>query len=497
MREMSNKMKIKLIIFYLMLFVLNLWAFQPQEADFVSNYQYRLYISWLTKTGVSTQAAAGFSQDKVVKIFTYKDKQIIVEYPWENHKITKQLQKLEINLKIRSDFTIDEYLHYTENLVYRLNSSDKQFAADFLNDKIVFRYNQKEGNIAFDEFWRIYSKTVIIPDDIEIISSEKFGFRVPFLDDYFEILFSTDIDLEKLSAELSKKESKTKDALEFLEEAKPKEKKPVEEIEPTKTMPKEKERINDNISPKNKIELPIENNFDNKIYNLPIADFIRKAHNVRQSKELLNNKIDDVAAFLKKQFPQCEQQQIDDLFYLKRGKFLDFNGDIFVQKEITDDCINILPYYDYQLENSKLILPNGEEVDVSDLSMEEIDAIAKSILQLIYSHRAIGTKLINFLLIHDDVPTTLIVHSDERELYNIYSYANLLLMLSKYWENSQVYFNLHEVKKVNGKIELVGYLVADDNSGKYDLAEIWFRLDEDYRLDLIMMMLYQQLEIEN
>jgi hypothetical protein len=474
-----------------MFFVSILWAFQPQEADFVSNYQYRLYKSWLTKTDVSTQVAAGFSQEKVVKIFTYNDKQIIVEYIWENHKIIKQLQKLKINLKIRSDFTIDKYIHYAENLVYRLNSNDKQFAADFLNDEVLFRYNQKEGIAALDDFWNKYSKMVIAPDDIEIISSGEFGFRIPFFDDSFEIFFSTDIDLEKLSDELSIKESRISKTQEKVG-IQPKEDTLLEKIKL-----KEKLQTDSVISKKNNITLITENHFDSDIYDLPIAEFIRKAHNVRQSKELLNNKIADVEAFLKQQFPQSKLQKIDELFYLKRGTFMEFNGDIFVQKEIKEDCINILPYYDYQLKNSKLVLPNKEEIDVSDLNMEEIDAIGNSILQLIYSHRALGTKLINFLIIHDEVPTTLIVRSDERELYEIYSYANLLLMLSKYWQNSQVYFNLNEVKKVNGKIELVGYLVANDDSGKYDMAEIWFRLDKDYKLDLIMMMLYQQLEIEN
>jgi hypothetical protein len=93
-------------------------------------------------------------------------------------------------------------------------------------------------------------------------------------------------------------------------------------------------------------------------------------------------------------------------------------------------------------------------------------------------------------LVHDAVETTLVVKGETREIYDIYSYANLLLMLNKYWEDRIVYFNLQDVKKVNGYIEFKGMLIADSPESKtFDMAEIRFHLDNEYKIDLAMMFL--------
>jgi len=488
-------MKIKLIIFFTVIAGLNLWAFQPQKEDFVSDYQYSLYRSWLTKTHISVQVAAGFSQERVVKIFNYEGEQLIVEYPWEDHKIIAQLQKLEIGFDMRSDFSLNEYLVFAEKLIYRLNSNDKKYAVDLLSDEIEFIYAGLTGKIALDKFWSQYHSFVILPGALEIISEDKFGFKIPFNDDELTILFSTDIDLGKLAVELTAKEK----MMEPEPQKSSKGKVEIVAAEVTKneviiaprkeaTTPKDDSLVGEPIFVRN-IQAS-----DKNLYNLPLVDFIRKAYNIRQSKELLNNKVKDVGAFLDDQFPQAKHRTIDDVYYIQRGSYHDVGGDVFVQNEQADDSVNILPFPDYEFKNNHLILPNNEKIDLSALDSEEIDKIAAALPQLVYLHRALGTKLVNFLMIHDDVPTTLIVHSDKRELYEIYSYANLLLMLSEYWEDYEVYFKLNEVKKVNGKIELVGYLIAANDTDKYDMAEIWFCLDEDCRFDLIMMMLYPQLQ---
>jgi len=101
----------------------------------------------------------------------------------------------------------------------------------------------------------------------------------------------------------------------------------------------------------------------------------------------------------------------------------------------------------------------------------------------------------NFLLAEDEVSTTLVVKEDQKKIYDIYSYENLLLMLSKYWSDRTLYFSILEVKKVNNFIEFKSYLVArEPETGKYDLAEINFLLDENYKIDLIMMFLNPDLK---
>jgi len=129
-------------------------------------------------------------------------------------------------------------------------------------------------------------------------------------------------------------------------------------------------------------------------------------------------------------------------------------------------------------------------VDTSHLSRTEIESIAPFLSQLMYEHRAIGTKLFNFLLINDTVPSTLVLKEKTKKLYEFHSYSSLLKLLNNYWQGKKVYFNINDVKKVNGFIEFKTYLVAyDRNSGKKDMAEIRFQLSKDYKMKYIMMFL--------
>ena len=96
----------------------------------------------------------------------------------------------------------------------------------------------------------------------------------------------------------------------------------------------------------------------------------------------------------------------------------------------------------------------------------------------------------NFLLIHDEVASTLVVYSDERELYEIDSYSDILLLLNKYWQDRTVYFGIESIKKINGTIEFKGFLVARAENGSCDLAEIFFHVSKEYMIDLIMVILH-------
>jgi len=475
---MSNKMKINIIFFLAISIVVSLEAFQPQKKDFVSDYQYSLYRSWLNKTEADIQKSAGFSQAKIIKTFQINQQEVIVEYPWENHLITQQRQKLQVNFSVSAELDLKPYLHYAESFIYRLNSSDPQFARDLLSPEIELEYNQQKATAALEALWQKYHDQVIIPQPITIIAQERLGLQIPLEDEQLILWFATDIDLSQQIRALKSLETAAEISL--------------EELQANESKLRNQAWITAEQAPEiSSLRKP---ELSDELYDLPLADFVRRAYKIRQSKELLNNKISDVENFLQQQYPQVEISQIDDIYYLAKGKYKDFGGDIFVEFQQETDGILLLPFLDYRLQGKKMILPNNEELDLAALSREEVSQVAAAIPQLLYAHRALDSRLINFLMIHDDIPTTLIVHTEKRELYEVYSYANLLLMLSKYWQQEQIYFSLHEIKKVNGKIELVGYLIAKDGSKElYDMAEIWFRLDVDFRIDLVMMMLYPEL----
>lgn len=505
-------MRINVIFFLILLIGINLWGFEPTAKDFVSNYQYELYKSWLTKMDVDVRSTAGFSNDKVIKIFSYDNKNIIVEYPWENHLIVEQREKLELSFSINTDFNIKQYLHYAESFTYRLNCEDIRFIQDFLTTDIQFEYHGKIDKLAIELFWKNNTKP-ILPKAVTIISEKRFGFKIPFDNDEFTIWFAEDINLEGQYKTIKDKEKSAiisqKKTEESPLEKKTSPKKIIREIPKithtekkvdTKSIPSPvkiiQESTKQNKSKISKFPRLKNETLSSNIYKLPLAEFVKKAYKTRQSKELLHNKISNIEKFIRDEYPQNEISRIDNIYHIQKGKFNNaFGGDIFVKSRQETDCIYIDSWNDYKIKEDYLILPNKEKISLSALNDNEIDKIAPAIPHLIYAHRVLDSRLSNFLMIHDDVNTTLIVHAQKREIYNIYSYANLMLMLNKYWGERELYFSISEIKKVNGNIELIGYLVANDKQTEfYDMAEIWFRLDEDFRIDLIMMMLYPELK---
>ncbi len=171
------------------------------------------------------------------------------------------------------------------------------------------------------------------------------------------------------------------------------------------------------------------------------------------------------------------------------------DGDIAIKVEISEDMIDIFPQNNWELDEKTFKL-GSDKIDLSSLSETEISNIANYLPHLIYEHRSLGSKLLNFLLIHDEVPSTLIVYSDIRELYETDSYSDILLLLNKYWQGRTIYFGIDSVKKVNGTLEFKGFLVARSQNDSNDLAEIYFHISREYMIDLIMIILHPEQEIK-
>jgi hypothetical protein len=224
---------------------------------------------------------------------------------------------------------------------------------------------------------------------------------------------------------------------------------------------------------------------------LSLKEYINKNWDKKQSRELLNNKIKNAMIFLQNEFPEHDTYKEDNIYYLTNQPYDRFYCSIYLDVFHNHDGIEISPYENFEIRNKNLVFSDGESIDLSNLSSTEIEKISPFLPHLIYEHRAVGTRLLNFLLIHDDVPTTLVLRTDERELFEIDSYAELLLLLSNYWSDRNIYFSLTEVKKINNYIEFKGILVAEDpGQEKHDMAEIRFHLSKNYNIDLIMMVLH-------
>ncbi|NQV18261.1 MAG: hypothetical protein HQ534_06945 [Armatimonadetes bacterium] len=470
---MSNKIKVKFWIIFLLIFSGAVFAFDPSVEDFIDKYQYDLYKSWMKKEEFPSHIKALFQKDNISK--TFKDSinnDIDVEYDWQNWKIFNQRENLSRFRKIEDKEFVKCWKNL-ESFIYRFNCSDSTFSQHFMETteiKLVFMNVAGEKALGLlRDIWKEHRITILSVE--HIFADNYITFKI-FDEKENEIIISFPADFEVIQRLMKK---------EFTEEPS----KLVKKL-PPKLFPKKP------ILPSNQ-EIEEEKR---DLLKLNLSQFIAKYYKFEQSREILNNKIKDVLGFFKSEFPNHKVEFEDEKFDLTTNPFqTNIFSDLFIEVSASDDGIVFLPSLEYELGNKIFKMKNEECIDLSKLSDFEIEKISPFLPQLIYQHRAVGSRLLNFLLAADEVSTTLVVKEEQKKIYDIYSYENLLLMLSKYWSDRTLYFSILEVKKVNNFIEFKSYLVArEPETGNYDLAEINFLLDENYKIDLIMMFLNPDLK---
>ena len=456
---MSNKF-IKLLIMVIFVFIIiNLYGFEPKATDFINSYQYKLYRSWFSLEKLDGDLPAGFTSEKVVRSFKDKNgREINVEYDWQNWKINSQREIIPLAFYIDDEQKINSYINFIESFIYRLNCNNKMFINDLVDhDKIIIEYKNLIGEKALESMWEDRPIPRLKLQPVELITNaDTLGFKfISSKMNDFKILFPQVFNISEIISGIRKRESaKSKDA--FLPIIEPKKKK---EIKP-------------------------------QIKDLSLAEYIRNYFETPPRRELLHNKVKSIHNFLTQEFPNHSISNQKNIWHLQIDKFEDkLDGDISLKVEVGEDMIDIFPLNNLEL-NGKTMKLGSDNIDMSSLSEAEISVIVNYIPQLIYEHRSIGSKLMNFLLIHDEVASTLIVYSDERELYETDSYSDILLLLNKYWQDRTVYFGIESIKKINGTIEFKGFLVAKSHTGSCDLAEIFFHVSKEYMIDLIMVILH-------
>ena len=455
---MSNKFNKLLIMVIFVFIIINLYGFEPKATDFINSYQYRLYQSWLETEKLDGDFPAGFTNEKVVRSFKDKNgNEINVEYDWKNWKIGSQREIIPFTFYIDDEQKINSYINYLERFIYRLNCNDKMFITDLVDhDKIILEYKGLTGGKALDLIWEDRPIPRIKLQPVELIANAdtlRFKFISAKMDE-FQISFPQVYNINEIISEIRERESaESKD------------------ISPPIIEPEKKE-----IKP--------------LIEDITLAEYIRNYFETPPRRELLHNKVKNIHNFLAQEFPNHSISNEQNLWHLEIDKFEDkLDGDISLEVEIGEDMVDIFPLNDLELNGKKMKL-GSDNIDMLSLSEAEISVIANYIPQLVYEHRAIGSKLMNFLLIHDEVASTLVVYSDMRELYETDSYSDILLLLNKYWQDRTVYFGIDSIKKVNGTIEFKGFLIARTETGSCDIAEIFFHVSKEYMIDLIMMILH-------
>jgi hypothetical protein len=455
---MSIKMKKYFFLILLLLSAILLKAYEPEKKDFLNSYQFKLYRSWLEKSGCNADAPTAFQATKIVKLFTIQGKEVKVEYDWQDFKITNQRETIsgfEYSLPA-------EIIVFLGSFLYRFNCADSSFVRDFLSiTGTGLIYKNSSASAAINQLWDELGNSRFESSEIIniLLEKETNSITIIFSNDQFQlILQDQQIDLTRLIIKESEK---------VIVESE----KPVIKEEPSGIT----------------VDIP---------ETMTLKEYISRNYHRKQTRELLHNKIGEVDDFLRLEFPGYEITASGDGFSISAESFQQFPVQLKVKYSRQDDGINIYSDNAHLVSGEEVEISREEKIDLSRLSDNEILSLAPYLPQLLYEHRAIGTRLLNFLLIHDNVPTTLLVKTEEREKYEIASYADLLLLLNKYWSDRDIYFKISDFKKVNNYIEFKGFLLAVEKEGfSADSAEIWFHLDKEFRIDLIMMMLYPDIKL--
>ena len=209
--------------------------------------------------------------------------------------------------------------------------------------------------------------------------------------------------------------------------------------------------------------------------------------------EMLNNKITDIGSFLQTEFPLHSMLINGNTYNLSHKRFQEnIPADLYLKAKENGGW-SILACDEVSLTHKLAVVSGFEEFDLSALNDYEAESISQFLPQLLMSHRVINSRLAGFILQPDMISTTLVVNGSERKVYSMRSYHDLLLLLGNFWKDRTIYYTVNDFRIIDGYIDFKGYLAAEDSlHNTYDLAEIRYRLDEDYMMVLAMMVLYPE-----
>ncbi|MDP8221394.1 MAG: hypothetical protein P9X26_08615 [Candidatus Stygibacter frigidus] len=492
---MSNKMNKILLIVVLICLSASAYGFAPQRRDFDSEYQYRLYRSWLAKESTEIDLPAKITAEYVrrnIKFSKTGEAQVI--YIWKNWKIVSQREDLPAMMSFSN---YETELIIAGELLYRLNSRHRRFAEDYLDKlPISITYQGLRSSFAIDSLYAHYPDQRLPLEKLHpVIDNDKLAQLILQLANGDELIIifnelsqypTARLQLEKwentiAAEELPNEFSRHQEDIATLYEPLKEQEKPEEIIsfqEPADTTDKE-------------ITIDISSDTLLTDYEVKLLNWIETNLDTAWGSEMLNNKIPNITEFLQTEFSQHSLLIKGDkyiLFHepfsgnLKSNLYLRINNSEGWSIDALDD-INII--------NKKVTFAGFEEFDLSSLENYDIQVIAPYIPQLLMTHRVMASRLAGFILEPDIAETTLVVRGSSRHVYDLDSYRDLLFILGKFWQDRTIYYNIADFRLIDGYIEFKGYLAAEDSdTGQYDLAEIRYRLDDDYTIVLAMVVVF-------
>jgi len=489
------------------------WGFAPQRGDFISEYQFRLYKSWLAKETAEIDLPAKITANYVKRNLKFRQSgEAQVIYIWDNWKINSQREDLPALLPFSN---YETELIIAGELLYRLNCRHSIFAEDYLEKlPVSVTYQGLRSSFAIDSLYAHYPDSrlplnklhpVINNDElVQLILQMTNGDELIIIFNELSKYPTAHIKLEDYEKAIEVKRLPTdfkRHSEDIATWYPPKsEESKLQQIEPETLKPKiEPEPLEPEIEPE-----PLEPEIE-PVPPLPeiaadtlLTDYEKKLINWVESNldtvwgsEMLNNKIPDIAEFLQNEFKEHSLLIKGKQYNLSHTPFSgNLKSNLYLQ--INDDQgWTIRASDEISISDKKVLVAGFEEFDLSDLENYDIQVIAPYLPQLLMSHRVMSSRLAGFILEPDIAETTLVVHGSGRHVYDLDSYRDLLLMLGSFWHNRVIYYNIADFRLIDGYIEFKGYLAAENpQTGKYDLAEIRYRLDDDYTIVLAMVVIF-------
>ncbi len=478
----------KKILYILLLLSLGTVAFgfSPQRLDFSSEYQYRLYQSWLARETTDLDLPAKITADYIrrnLKFHLSGEAQVI--YIWDNWKIISQREDLPALLPFSN---YENELIIAGELLYRLNCRHRIFAEDYLDKlPLTITYQGLRSTFALDSLYAHYPDRRLPLQKLHpVINNDKLVQLILEMThgDELIIIFN---ELNQYPIARNKLENYEKNIdPAFLPNNFSRNSNDIATYYPPVTHREEPLNETPDLPETRTIPDTLLSDHERKLIN-----WVEKNLDTSWGSEILNNKIPDLTVFLQKEFNEHSLLIQGENYNLSHTPFSGNLRSNLYLKVTENGGWTIKASNDIEIADKKVSIAGFEEFDLSDLENYDIQAIAPYLPQLLMSHRVMSSRLAGFILEPDIAQTTLVINGNSRHIYDLDSYRDMLMLLGNFWKDRTIYYNVADFRLIDGYVEFKGYLAAENPvNGDYDLAEFRYRLDDDYAIALAMVVVF-------
>lgn len=484
---MSNKINKYFLLIGILISCVMLGAVEFKQTQFTTDYQFALYRAWLARGGFSTQVPTRFFPAYAESRYGQEAAHpVLVRYLWHDGRIYSQREVIPMLHQVTSQQTAGA-IDYFEAFLYRLNSQDAQYVTDFYQPEIMqLQWGDSVDDNALENLiaWLGNRRLVYALADFQV-RGDYYVVQLAIPDAADLICrIDTTLDFNALLAQLENMEPGdtplTVHDIPSLRRT-PRTQPPANGQTPQKITP-----------PQPAITLAQPSIIDD----LPVPDtglfaYIKHTWQQERNRELLHNKIGPFEAFLRQDFPHHTIKRSGLVYTITPPDSSVVPGQIAVEVQRTKDGYDIQPAAAQQSEETTFVLSSGERYSLAALTAYQRRLFRPLLARFIYQHRALGSRLFNFLLEQNNTPATLAIRGTQEAIYDMPSYASLLLMLNNYVQGWRSYFTIGAIRYIDGGIEFQGFLTLrhPDSHKEYN-AEINYRMNDECKLKYTLMTLY-------